>query len=364
MTVVGARPQFVKAAVLSRLIREQGPPSLSEYLVHTGQHYDDNMSEVFFRQLRIPTPDVELGIGSGTHGRQTGAMLAAVEQVLVERQPNWVLVYGDTNSTLAGALAAAKLGIPVAHVEAGLRSFYRAMPEEINRVVTDSISDVLLVSEASGMENLRREGIAAEKTFFVGNVMIDSLVRFLEAARGLTLTADWGLEPSGYALVTMHRPSNVDDEVRLGLIVDTLERVAEGLPVVFPAHPRTVNRLKAAGLHERLASAGAVRLTQPLGYLEFLHLMDRAAVVLTDSGGIQEETTYLGVPCLTVRENTERPVTVEMGTNRLVALDPGRIPGLVAELNGRRPQASVPPLWDGHAAARIVDVLQARRGVR
>ncbi len=356
LSVVGARPNFMKVAPIHKELKSRG--GQVSRIVHTGQHYDEQMSDVFFRQLGLPQPHVYLGVGSGSHAQQTARIMSAFEPVLEKESPDVVVVVGDVNSTLACALVAVKLGIPVAHVEAGLRSFDRSMPEEINRLVTDSISDLLLVSEQSGIENLLREGVPEEKTVFVGNVMIDSLVCFLETARKLTVLSDYNLEPGSYALVTLHRPSNVDDFDRLAIVVDTLERIGKILPVLFPAHPRTIARLKSAGLHDRLASAPGVHLTEPLGYLEFLHLMDKAAVVLTDSGGIQEETTYLGIPCLTVRENTERPSTVEIGTNRLVPLSPDRIMELVLAADELRRDAAVPPLWDGRTSSRIVDALQ------
>ena len=360
LSVVGARPNFMKVAPIHRELQRRGGPV--SRIVHTGQHYDEKMSEVFFRQLELPEPDVYLGVGSGSHAQQTARIMSAFEPVLEKERPDVLVVVGDVNSTLACALVAVKLGIPVAHVEAGLRSFDRSMPEEINRIVTDGISELLLVSEESGIENLRREGAAVDRIVLVGNVMIDSLVRVLDAARQLDLVSAYDLERGRYALVTMHRPSNVDDRQRLGTIVEALELVARSVPVVFAVHPRTAERLRSAGLYDRLASAPGVRLTEPLGYLEFLHLMDQAAVVLTDSGGIQEETTYLGVPCLTVRENTERPATVEIGTNRLVPLCPPQIVERVLGADELKASAGIPPLWDGSAAARIVDALARRFG--
>jgi UDP-N-acetylglucosamine 2-epimerase (non-hydrolysing) len=356
LSVVGARPNFMKVAPIHREIERRGRDA--SRILHTGQHYDERMSDVFFRQLGLPEPHFYLGVGSGSHARQTSRIMSELEPVLEAERPDVLVVVGDVNSTLAAALVAVKLCIPVAHVEAGLRSFDRSMPEEINRIVTDSIADLLLVSEQSGIDNLRREGAKEEKVFFTGNVMIDSLVSFLESARELSATVDYNLEAGSYVLVTLHRPANVDDFHRLGTIVDTLERIAGTLPVLFPAHPRTVGRLKSAGLYDRLSAAPGVRLSPPLGYLEFLHFMDNARVLLTDSGGIQEETTYLGVPCLTLRENTERPATVEIGTNRLVPMSPDRIVELVLDSDELKRNAAVPPLWDGHAASRIVDVLQ------
>ena len=356
LSVFGARPNFMKVAPVHRELESRG--GHVSRIVHTGQHYDKQMSDIFFRQLGMPKPHVYLGVGSGSHAQQTARIMSAFEPVLEKEIPDVVVVVGDVNSTLACTLVAVKLGIPVVHVEAGLRSFDRSIPEEINRLVTDSISDLLLVSEQSGMDNLRQEGVPEEKIVFVGNVMIDSLVCFLETAQKLSVLSDYNLEADSYTLVTLHRPSNVDDANRLALIVDTLERIGKTVPVLFPAHPRTIARLKIAGLHDRLASAPGVQLTEPLGYLEFLHLMDKAAVVLTDSGGIQEETTYLGIPCLTIRENTERPATVEIGTNRLVPLSPDLIVELVLAADELRRDAAVPPFWDGRTSSRIVDALQ------
>jgi UDP-N-acetylglucosamine 2-epimerase (non-hydrolysing) len=356
LSIVGARPNFMKVAPIHREIERRGRDMTR--IVHTGQHYDQRMSDVFFHQLGLPEPRIYLGVGSGSHAQQTARVMSSLEPVLEEERPDVLVVVGDVNSTLASALVAAKLGIPVAHVEAGLRSFDRSMPEEINRIVTDSISDLLFVSEQSGIDNLHREGAREESIVFTGNVMIDSLVSFLGSARKLSTLEDYDLEAGSYALVTIHRPANVDDGGPLAAVVDTLERIAKILPVVFPVHPRTVDRLKGAGLYDRLAAARGVRLTPPLGYLEFLHLMDKAGVVLTDSGGIQEETTYLGVPCLTLRENTERPATVEIGTNRLVPLSPDRVVQLVSAAEELKQDAAVPPLWDGHAASRIVDALE------
>jgi len=359
LSVVGARPNFMKVAPIHRELQRR--EDMHSRIVHTGQHYDEKMSDVFFRQLAMPEPDVYLGVGSGSHAEQTARIMCAFENVLLQETPDILIVVGDVNSTLACSLVGVKLGIPVAHVEAGLRSFDRSMPEEINRLVTDCISDVLLVSEQSGIDNLHREGVSPEKIYFVGNTMIDSLVSCIEAARELSTLKDYDLHPGSYVLVTMHRPSNVDDIGKLGTIVESLKRVAANLPVVFPVHPRTAKRLHSTGLYATLASTPRMILTEPLGYLEFLHLMDQAAVVLTDSGGIQEETTYLGVPCLTIRENTERPATTSIGTNRLVPLDARRIVDLVSKADELRQQSAIPPLWDGHASSRIVDILESRR---
>jgi UDP-N-acetylglucosamine 2-epimerase (non-hydrolysing) len=318
-------------------------------LIHTGQHYDVNMSDVFFQQLGIPVPDVNLAIGSGTHAKQTAEIMMRLEPVVVERQPDIVLVYGDVNSTVATALVCAKLGVQIGHVEAGLRSFDRTMPEEINRLVTDQLADMLFTPSGDGDENLQREGIPEEKIYRVGNVMIDSLVRLLPAARK---TGIEGL-PERYALVTLHRPANVDDSMALKAILESLLEVNRDLAVVFPAHPRTRKRIADFGLN-----AGQLRLLDPLPYVDFLGLQSRATVVITDSGGIQEETTYLGVPCLTVRENTERPITVSMGTNVLVGRDPEKLrTELSRVLSGKAKQGTVPPLWDGRAGERIADIL-------
>jgi UDP-N-acetylglucosamine 2-epimerase (non-hydrolysing) len=346
--VVGARPNFMKAAPVLHALRRR--PGVRQTLVHTGQHYDRNLSDVFFSQLEIPVPDVNLGVGSGTHARQTADIMSGFEPVLVERKPDMVLVYGDVNSTLAAALVCSKLLIPVAHVEAGLRSFDRTMPEEINRIVTDRLADVLFTPSEDGDENLLREGVAPEKIHRVGNVMIDSLVRLLPAAMQCPRN---GL-PDRFALVTLHRPSNVDDSEILKSILESLLTVNEQLEIVFPVHPRTRTRIAQFGI-----SIDKLHLLEPIPYIEFLALQRRATVVITDSGGIQEETTYLQVPCLTVRNNTERPITVTIGTNTLVGQDSRKLAfELSAILEGRAKRGSVPPLWDGQAGDRIADVLQ------
>ncbi len=345
--IVGARPNFMKVApVLGAL---QGRENVVQTLIHTGQHYDVNMSEVFFSQLGIPAPDVNLAVGSGSHAQQTAEIMIRLEPVIIERRPDIVLVYGDVNSTVATVLVCAKLGVRVGHVEAGLRSFDRTMPEEINRLVTDQLADLLFTPSEDGDENLRREGIPAERIFLVGNVMIDSLVRLLPVARKSNRN---GL-PDRYALVTLHRPANVDDSVRLKGILESLLEVNRDLAVVFPTHPRTRKRIDDFGFN-----AGQLRLLDPCHYVDFLGLQSRATVVITDSGGIQEETTYLGVPCLTVRENTERPITVSMGTNVLVGRDPEKLRTELARvLSGKAKKGTIPPLWDGHAGERIADVL-------
>ena len=352
--VVGARPNFMKAAPVLRALRGLDP-EIEPFLVHTGQHYDPEMSEIFLRQLDIPKPDVFLGVGSGTHGEQTARALVGVEQVLIEHRPALVVVPGDVNSTLAGALAAVKLGIPVAHLEAGLRSFDPAMPEEHNRRVTDHLSTILLAHSQSGVDNLAAEGIDSSAVHLVGNTMIDSLLEHVEEARAARPWETLGLEPRGYGLVTLHRPALVDDSELLRATVDALVALAAHTPLVFPVHPRTVERLAAAGLMDVLERS-RVSLTRPLGYLEFLGLEAEARFALTDSGGVQEETSALGVACFTLRDSTERPVTIDLGTNTLLGLSPDRIREIPAELE-RRPAPRPIPLWDGQAGLRAANVL-------
>jgi UDP-N-acetylglucosamine 2-epimerase (non-hydrolysing) len=330
-------------------------PRFETLLVHTGQHYDASMSDLFFAELGIREPDVNLEVGSGSHAAMTAQVLQRIEPILVERRPDVVVVVGDVNSTLAAALAAVKLEIPVAHVEAGLRSFDRSMPEEINRVLTDALAEWLFVTEPAGVENLRREGLASRRIHLVGNVMIDTLRTHLERARARRAPEALGLEPRGYAVLTLHRPRNVDDPARLRRLFEALEEVHAELPVVFPMHPRTASALEAAlgGRRPRL------RAMNPLGYLDFLGLLADARFALTDSGGIQEETTVLGVPCLTLRDNTERPITVTHGTNRVIGSEPAAIRAEVRKLlAGNGPPGRIPELWDGMAAGRIADVLE------
>jgi UDP-N-acetylglucosamine 2-epimerase (non-hydrolysing) len=327
-------------------------------LVHTGQHYDANMSALFFEQLGIPRPSVNLGVGSGSHATQTAAIMQAFETVLLENPPDAVVVVGDVNGTLACGLVAVKMGIPLVHIEAGLRSFDRSMPEEVNRVLTDAISDLLFCTEEGAVENLSREGIPSSKIHFVGNLMIDALLSHRRHAESSPILEDLGLESKHFALATLHRPSNVDEPTVLRQILDVLETIGRDGPVVFPAHPRTVQRLKQFGLYDRVAESPVFRLTEPLGYLEFLKLMANATVVLTDSGGIQEETTVLGVPCLTLRENTERPVTVTEGTNQIVGTKPDAILRAYESTRSRKANSVHPPLWDGHAADRIIPILK------
>jgi len=357
--VAGARPNFVKIAPIIATLEQR--TSAPYVLVHTGQHYDYAMSGVFFEQLGIPEPDVHLQIGSDTHGAQVGAIMTAFERLLLDyaQPPKGVVVVGDVNSTMAAALVAVKLGISVAHVEAGLRSFDRSMPEEINRVVTDSISNLLLVSEPAGLTNLAREGIPSDRVRYVGNVMIDSVVQQLPKALQLATVSDFGLQSGEYALVTMHRPSNVDTDERLVSLIAFLEKLASAMPVIFPVHPRTRKRLEQ--LRRAGTSNSRLTLVEPVGYHEFLALTNSARVVVTDSGGVQEESTFLGVPCVTLRTSTERPVTITGGTNVLVGEDLER--ALAVALEASRPAKRPIDGWDGHAAERVVDALSEYWGL-
>jgi len=371
--IVGARPNYMKAAPLYDELKLQ--PHFHASIIHTGQHYDQEMNKVFFDDLGLPKPQVYLGVGSGTHAFQTGTIMQEYEKILLDQRPDLVVVVGDVNSTIACALDAAKLHLPVAHVEAGLRSFDRTMPEEINRLLTDQISDFLFTTCEDADQNLKNEGIPESKIFLVGNVMIDSLLKFIERAKqsdalarlGL-LKADAAVQP--YALLTLHRPSNVDDPHTLVGILDALNTVSERIPLIFPIHPRTLKQVKAFALEDMIwhvdrpesipldLSPPKVITIPPLGYLDFLNLMAHAALVLTDSGGIQEETTILGIPCLTLRSNTERPITITEGTNYLVGSDPEKIVSQsfeILETGGK--QGRLPKLWDGQAASRIVRIL-------
>ncbi|HET9512926.1 MAG TPA: UDP-N-acetylglucosamine 2-epimerase (non-hydrolyzing) [Gemmatimonadales bacterium] len=354
--VVGARPNFMKLAPV--LLAGQAVPGLRQHVVHTGQHYDREMSDRFFEELGIPRPDQNLDVGSATHAQQTAAIMARIEPVLLKVRPDWVVVYGDVNSTMAAALVAVKLGIRVAHVEAGLRSRDRTMPEEINRLVTDQLADLLLTPSRDADANLRAEGIPEERIAFVGNVMVDTLLRLREQARALAVPERLGLNGSRYVFVTLHRPSNVDDPATLRELLTALESIAGRMPVVFAVHPRTRHRISEFGLE---GVAASVRLLNPLGYLETVGLMERSALVLTDSGGLQEETTVLGVPCLTARPNTERPVTVTEGTNRLVASTTAAVLSAVNELLADQErgvfQARQPEYWDGRAGERVMEAL-------
>jgi UDP-N-acetylglucosamine 2-epimerase (non-hydrolysing) len=355
--VAGARPNFMKVAPVVRALTAAG--ALDFRIVHTGQHYDEAMSDVFFAELGIPAPDVHLEVGSGPHGAQMARILERYEAHLMQRRPAATVVFGDVNSTVAAALAAVKLGVPVAHVEAGLRSFDRTMPEEINRLLTDAVTDLLLVSEPSGLANLRREGVAESKLRLVGNVMIDTLLRQLPAARARATAAHLGLNHRGYGFVTLHRPSNVDEPETLTTLVELLHELAETLPLVFPVHPRTRQAAQRFGLDERLAPGQAPLVClAPQPYLDTIALVAGARVVLTDSGGLQEESSILRVPCLTLRETTERPITVELGTSRLVGHDPVRIRRAFRDaLDGAWAAGGDIPYWDGQAGTRVATAL-------
>ncbi len=361
LNVVGARPNLMKIAPLVEEMHRH--PDIHQTLLHTGQHYDDKMSQIFFDELGIPQPDIYLGVGSGSHAEQTARVMIAFEKTLLRHKPDLVVVVGDVNSTLACTVTAAKLWIPVAHIEAGLRSFDRKMPEEINRLVTDALSDLLFTTSRDADENLLQAGVPAEKIFFVGNVMIDTLNKHRARAQQLGTPKRLSLEPGHYALLTLHRPSNVDAPKVFSAILDALEAIQNDIPILFPAHPRTIKRIAEFKFEERLKGASNLRILEPLGYLEFLDLMMHAQLMLTDSGGIQEETTILGVPCLTIRQNTERPVTITEGTNTLVGADPQRI---ITEarriISGQGKTGHIPELWDGRAAERIVQILRKKFG--
>ncbi|MEK9132219.1 MAG: UDP-N-acetylglucosamine 2-epimerase (non-hydrolyzing) [Patescibacteria group bacterium] len=349
--VAGARPNFMKIAPLMAQFKRQ--PRIKSLLVHTGQHYDKKMSRVFFDDLKIPKPNVNLGVGSGTQAEQTGKILIEFDKILEREKPDLVVVVGDVNSTVACSLAAAKRGIKVAHVEAGLRSFDWTMPEEINRVLTDKLSDLLFCTEGSAVKNLRAEGIAKSKIFFVGNVMIDTLLANKKLAEKSRILADLKLTGKKYAVLTLHRPSNVDDKKNLGKLITTVQKIAKKIPVVFPVHPRTQKNMAAWKI-----SGTGINIIQPLGYLDFLKLMSDAQMVLTDSGGIQEETTILGVPCLTLRQNTERPVTVKEGTNQVIGMDEKKILAAVSKiLKEQVRKKRIPKFWDGKAAQRIAKII-------
>jgi len=352
--IVGARPNFMKAAPVLAEMRRR-PDSFLPRLIHTGQHYDTAMSASFFEDLGLPQPDFNLNVGSGTHAEQTARIMLGYEPIALQDRPDWTIVVGDVNSTIACALVAAKLGINIAHIEAGLRSRDRTMPEEINRVLTDAISDLLLTTEPQAEQNLITEGIPATKIKFVGNVMIDSLFSNLERARASDVLKRFGLKSGQYAAVTLHRPSNVDSPERLAGIISALRVISGHLKVVFPVHPRTQAMLSA------IATDGLI-ISDPLGYVDFLRLFSEARLVLTDSGGLQEETTALGIPCLTLRENTERPITVESGTNKVIGTDPERIIAETLEVlrsGTESHKTKRPPLWDGQAAVRICDAIIA-----
>ena len=355
--IVGARPNFMKAAPIHKAIAERG--RLVQVLVHTGQHYDVKMSDVFFTDLGMAPPDVSLGIGSGSHAEQTARTMIELEKVFLREKPDLVSVVGDVNSTLAGALVASKMGIRISHVEAGLRSFDPRMPEEINRIVTDRLAELLLTPSPDADANLLKEGVDPSRIHLVGNVMIDTLLASKARAEKLSTLAELGLTPGGYAVCTLHRASNVDDPKVLGGLLSSLAHVSTRGPVVFPVHPRTRKMLADHGLSGTLERAPGLRLVEPMGYLEFLALTSQARLILTDSGGLQEESTALGVPCLTLRENTERPITVEQGTNLVVGTDPVRIREEADRaLDGNGKKGRVPALWDGRTAERIAELYE------
>jgi UDP-N-acetylglucosamine 2-epimerase (non-hydrolysing) len=358
LVVGGARPNFIKIAPL--VIEFNNYKDCFEvFLVHTGQHYDFEMSEIFFKNLRIPNPDIYLNVGSGSHAVQTAKIMTAFEKVVVKEKPDLIIVVGDVNSTLACSLVASKLNIKIAHVEAGLRSFDRIMPEEINRIVTDSISDYLFVSEDSGLKNLRREGINSAKVHFVGNIMIDTLLANLNIINQSKILEKLQLTRNEYSVMTMHRPGNVDSKEALSEIVDILNCISENTKIVYPVHPRPKKTIKQHNLLRKLEHLDNLILIEPLGYIDFIRLVKDSVFVLTDSGGIQEETTALKVPCLTLRENTERPVTTKKGTNHLVGRDKNAILKLVDNiLSNNTKKGEIPELWDGKTAKRIVEILK------
>lgn len=357
INVVGARPNFMKIAPLHRAFSKN--PSIHSKILHTGQHYDEKMSDIFFNQLELPKPDFYLGVGGGSHTFQKANVMLQFEHILLEEKPDVVLVVGDVNATAACSIVSVKMGIKTVHVEAGLRSGDRAMPEEVNRVITDAICNQLFVTEQSGMINLAKEGVADSKVNFVGNVMIDSLMYYREKAKKEPILDQLKVAPKDYILMTMHRPSNVDNKKNLEDILQIIETATKHRTVVFPMHPRTTNNLKTFGLEERLNDIQNLSILGPQGYLQFLKLMDNAALIITDSGGIQEETTYLQVPCMTFRDSTERPVTVELGTNILMAdLNPETVRIQMEKiLSGETKQGVIPPLWDGNTAERISNIL-------
>ena len=360
--VCGARPNFMKIAPIMRAFENKG--DFETLLVHTGQHYDKKMSHLFFDELNIPKPDINLEVGSGSHAVQTAEVMKRFEPVVMEFEPDYVLVVGDVNSTIACGLVAVKLGVKLVHVEAGLRSFDRAMPEEINRVLTDRISDVLFVTEQSGIDNLKAEGVDPDRVHFVGNVMIDTLLVNKAKAQESDVLERFGLSPKEYAAITLHRPSNVDDLEKLGEIITAFEEIGKGLKLVFPIHPRTRNNIKGSDLEQRVEAIENLMLVEPLGYLDFLCLMSNASLVMTDSGGIQEETTILGVLCMTLRGNTERPITINEGTNRLVESCAEEIIANYRQIMSQEAvgEPRIPKYWDGKAAERIATVIKNRSG--
>ncbi len=358
--VAGARPNFMKIAPIYEELRKY-PDRFEPFIIHTGQHYDDEMSKVFFEDLKLPEPDIYLEIGSASHAVQTAKIMIEFEKAILKENPGLVVVVGDVNSTLACSLVSSKLLIPVAHVEAGLRSFDRTMPEEINRLVTDSLSDYFFTTCEDANDNLKKEGIPEKKMFFVGNTMVDTLLKFGANHKGTSTLSKLGVREKEYALLTLHRPSNVDDKRIFTSIIDALEEIQERIKIIFPTHPRTKKQIKNLGMEDKFVSMQNIIFTEPLGYLDFMGLLTCSKFVLTDSGGIQEETTVLGIPCLTLRKNTERPITVTEGTNVLVGVDKERI---VEEscriLDGNGKLGRIPQLWDGKAAQRIIKILMER----
>jgi len=357
LCVVGARPNFMKIAPLKRSFDLH--PDIDAIIVHTGQHYDEKMSDIFFNQLEIPKPQYNLGIGGGSHTQQKAKVMLAFEPIVEKEKPDMVLVVGDVNATAACSIVAVKMGIPICHVEAGLRSFDRKMPEEINRIITDSISDLLFITEQSGIDNLAKEGVNPDQVFFVGNVMIDNLIYLKNKADQSTILEDLGVEKNEFILMTMHRPQNVDHLDGLQSIMSIIKKTSQHKKIVLPLHPRTKNNLETHGLLSELSAMSNVIIDQPLGYLEFLKLMKNASLIITDSGGIQEETTYLQVPCITFRSTTERPVTTSLGTNYLMKdLNVDKVYKLAKDiLSGNMKDGVIPPFWDGKAAVRIAKIL-------
>lgn len=357
ISVSGARPNFMKVAPLHRAFAKYRN-TIRHLIVHTGQHYDETMSDIFFKDLELPKPDHYLGVGSGSHVEQTAAVMVEFEKVLTKENPDHVIVVGDVNSTVACSMVSVKMGISVSHVEAGLRSFDRTMPEEINRILTDAIADHLFVTEESGVKNLKKEGIDESRIHLVGNVMIDSLMFHQAKSRQSKILEQLVLEPKTYTLVTLHRPSNVDSAEGLSRILQIFRRIAGRTKIVFPIHPRTRKTISRYNLEHEVSTIGGLTLIDPVGYLDFHKLMENASLVLTDSGGIQEETTFLGIPCLTLRENTERPITVEIGTNELCGLDVDKVTQRSLDiLSGQNKKSNVPFLWDGKSAERIVGII-------
>ena len=362
LNVVGARPNFMKMAPIIQAMNKY-PKKINHLLVHTGQHYDEKMSDAFFVDLEMPVPDINLGVGSGSHAEQTAKIMVEFEKVCLRELPDLVIVVGDVNSTMACTITAKKLGIKVAHVEAGLRSRDMSMPEEINRLCTDVLCDYLFTTDHFANENLSAEGIAEDKVFFVGNVMIDTLLKHKKKAAELHLREDFGLLEGHYATLTMHRPGNVDNKETLEGILEALCEISGHIPIIFPMHPRTGKMIEKFGLSKFIAGNTGVRITEPLGYIEFLHLNMGAGLVITDSGGLQEETTVLGVPCVTMRPNTERPITCEVGSNVIVGNDKRMILDAAFKfLRGEIPQSGIPEKWDGKAAERIVEILLSSQG--